>query len=73
MKHLLVADLTKRYGNLKGGVEDIKKHRWYKTMDWKMLYEKKITPSYKPEVKYIVVSILEEKMIAVVSALIQTP
>lgn len=23
VKHLLVADLTKRYGNLKGGVNDI--------------------------------------------------
>lgn len=29
VKHLLVADLTKRYGNLKGGVNDIKTHRWF--------------------------------------------
>lgn len=29
VKHLLVADLTKRYGNLKGGANDIKTHRWF--------------------------------------------
>lgn len=51
IKHLLVADLTKRYGNLKGGVADIKKHRWFKTIDWKVLYDKKIIPLYKPEIK----------------------
>ena len=27
VKHLLIADLTKRYGNLKNGVNDIKNHR----------------------------------------------
>jgi len=51
VKHLLVADLTKRYGNLKSGVNDIKNHRWFKNLDWKMLYDKKINPFYKPEVK----------------------
>ena len=30
VKHLVVADLSKRYGNLKRGVNDIKKHRWFK-------------------------------------------
>lgn len=30
VKHLLVADVTKRYGCLKGGVADIKTHRWFK-------------------------------------------
>lgn len=34
VKHLLVADLTKRYGNLKGGVNDIKTHRWFAEIDW---------------------------------------
>lgn len=34
VKHLLVADLTKRYGNLKGGANDIKMHEWFKMMDW---------------------------------------
>lgn len=34
VKHLLVADVTKRYGCLKGGVSDIKGHRWFTKLDW---------------------------------------
>lgn len=41
VKHLLVADLSKRYGNLKDGkwlfytgVQDIKKHRWFGGFCW---------------------------------------
>jgi hypothetical protein len=41
-KKLLTADLTKRLGSLKGGAEDIKKHKWYSAgtppMDWDALY-----------------------------------
>jgi protein kinase A len=33
-RHLLVADLTKRYGNLKGGVDDIKDHKFFKNLSW---------------------------------------
>lgn len=53
MKHLLVADLSKRYGNLKGGVEDIKQHRWFSKVDWKNLLAKKLQVFYKPNVKYV--------------------
>jgi len=34
VKHLLVADVTKRYGCLKNGGNDIKNHRWFKSIDW---------------------------------------
>jgi protein kinase A len=34
VKHLLVADVTKRYGCLKNGANDIKNHRWFKSIDW---------------------------------------
>ncbi len=51
VKHLLVADLTKRYGNLKGGVDNIKTHRWFSEIDWEALVQKKIPPTYKPTVK----------------------
>jgi len=47
----LVADLTKRYGNLKGGVDDIKTHRWFAQIDWEALVSKKIPAVYKPPVK----------------------
>ena len=32
--HLTKHDLTKRFGNLKDGVEDIKKHRFFKSIDF---------------------------------------
>ena len=53
VKHLLVADVTKRYGCLKGGVNDIKNHRWFKGFDWLALSEEKtssIEPPYRPTV-----------------------
>lgn len=37
VKHLLVADVTKRYGNLKDGANDIKQHKWYETFNWDLL------------------------------------
>jgi hypothetical protein len=34
VKHLLRRDLSKRYGNLKNGVQDIKGHRFYEKINW---------------------------------------
>ena len=51
VRHLLVADLAKRYGNLINGVEDIKGHRWFKNINWDDIYNKKIDAPYKPNVK----------------------
>jgi len=48
---LLVADLSKRFGNLKNGVNDIKNHRFFTGMNWKLLLEKKLPVPYKPIVK----------------------
>lgn len=58
IRHLLVADLSKRYGNLKDGkylnnlgVNDIKKHRWFNSFGWEDLIKQKIKPAYIPTVK----------------------
>jgi len=51
VRHLLEADLTKRYGNGKGGVNDIKNHRFYNKLDWTELLQKKLPASYKPIIK----------------------
>ena len=51
VKHLLDADLTKRYGNLKNGVKDITEHRFFKTVEWEKLLKKEIPPPYVPKVK----------------------
>lgn len=58
VKHLLVNDLSKRYGNLKNGttlnnlgVNDIKNHRYLNTINFANLQSKKISPPYRPDVK----------------------
>ncbi|CAF1329138.1 unnamed protein product [Rotaria magnacalcarata] len=49
LKNLLQVDLTRRYGNLKSGVKDIKEHRWYKDVDFIAIYEKKIEAPFIPK------------------------
>jgi protein kinase A len=51
VKHLLEGDLTKRYGNLKGGVGDIKNHRFFKNFSWNDLIDRKLSTPYIPKVK----------------------
>merc|ERR1712107_863534 len=50
VKKLLTADLGKRYGNLKNGVDDIKSHKWFKEIVWADLIEKKASAPFKPKV-----------------------
>ena len=50
VKHLLVADVTQRYGCMKKGVNDIKNHRFFKHLDWYKLTQKKIPASYIPKI-----------------------
>lgn len=42
LKNLLQVDLTKRFGILKNGVNDIKNHRWFASTDWIATYQKKV-------------------------------
>ena len=51
VKHLLVKDLSKRYGNLKGGVNDIKQHRFFNNLDWNKLIRYQLEAPYIPKVK----------------------
>ena len=44
LRNLLQVDLTKRFGNLKNGVNDIKNHKWFSTTDWIAIYERKVGP-----------------------------
>jgi len=46
--NLLQVDLSKRYGNLKNGVEDIKSHKWFEGLDWKAMTELRIEPPFVP-------------------------
>ena len=51
VKHLLRRDLSKRYGNLKNGTQDIKGHRFFEKIDWQQLLHKKIPAPYLPKIE----------------------
>lgn len=42
LKRLLVGDRSRRLGNLKGGAEDVKQHKWFRGVDWFGLLEKTV-------------------------------
>jgi len=50
LKRLLTADLTKRYGNLRGGATDIKNHPWFEGVNWDLVYSRQIEAPYKPTI-----------------------
>jgi serine/threonine protein kinase len=52
IKRLLTADRTKRIGNLKGGADDIKKHKWFKGLDWTQLVQKQILAPIIPQITH---------------------
>lgn len=51
MRCLIQADVTKRYGNLKNGVDDIKTHKWFCGIDWLAIYNKKTVAPMIPKIK----------------------
>ena len=53
VKALLTRDVNGRLGNLKGGTDDIKNHRWWAGFDWKGYYEQKIKAPMVPAIKSI--------------------
>ena len=50
VQNLLQSDLSKRFGNLKNGVEDIKSHVWFKPINWDAIYSQKAQPPFVPKV-----------------------
>ena len=52
LKNLLQVDLTKRIGNLKNGVSDVKQHPRFNHVDWIAIYEKSIKAPYLPKEEY---------------------
>ncbi|CAH8639575.1 unnamed protein product [Schistosoma rodhaini] len=51
LKQLLQTDLTKRYGNLKNGVDDIKCHKWFRPTNWVAVYQKELSAPFLPPCK----------------------
>uniref|UniRef100_A0A671DXV5 Protein kinase cAMP-dependent X-linked catalytic subunit n=1 Tax=Rhinolophus ferrumequinum TaxID=59479 RepID=A0A671DXV5_RHIFE len=50
IKKLLVVDRTRRLGNMKNGADDVKRHRWFRTVDWEAVPQRKLKPPIVPKV-----------------------
>lgn len=51
LKNMLQVDLSKRFGNLKNGVGDIKHSKWFQGVDWIAIYGKKVPSPFMPKSK----------------------
>ncbi|XP_032123666.1 cAMP-dependent protein kinase catalytic subunit PRKX isoform X2 [Sapajus apella] len=50
IKKLLVVDRTRRLGNMKNGANDVKRHRWFRSMDWEAVPQRKLKPPIVPKI-----------------------
>lgn len=49
--NILQVDLSRRFGNLKNGVDDIKNHQWFRPILWLALLNRQLESPYIPEIK----------------------
>ncbi|XP_067260578.1 cAMP-dependent protein kinase catalytic subunit PRKX isoform X3 [Chanodichthys erythropterus] len=52
IKKFLVIDRARRLGNMKNGADDVKKHRWFKSVDWESVPCRKLKPPIVPKVSH---------------------
>jgi len=50
IKRFLMRDVSQRLGNLEGGAEDVKRHRFFRGTDWVKLAAKEVAPPIIPRV-----------------------
>ncbi|KAI3677794.1 hypothetical protein L6452_37064 [Arctium lappa] len=50
LKALLQKDASKRLGSGAMGSDEVKRHKWFKPINWKKLEAREIQPSFRPEV-----------------------
>lgn len=46
---LLTKDPEKRLGAGENGAQELKEHPWFESINWDLIYQKKIPPPYKPQ------------------------
>ncbi|KAI8376632.1 camp-dependent protein kinase 5 [Choanephora cucurbitarum] len=51
LKRLLTSDLSRRFGNLKNGANDIKSHPWFQGVDFDRVANRQIRAPYIPQIK----------------------
>mmetsp|Transcript_73428 Transcript_73428/g.153268 ORF Transcript_73428/g.153268 Transcript_73428/m.153268 type:complete len:348 (+) Transcript_73428:197-1240(+) len=52
IRKLLQPDRSKRLGNLKGGADDVRKHKWFKGIEWDGLLRRQSPPPIVPELRH---------------------
>lgn len=52
IRKLLATDRTKRLGTMKNGVEDVKRHKWFKAIDWNVVLQRKLQPPIVPKISH---------------------
>lgn len=50
IKKLLHSNPLKRYGCLTGGAEDVKRHKWFRGVDWTRVFRRDIPTPWAPKV-----------------------
>ncbi|KAG6403971.1 hypothetical protein SASPL_136205 [Salvia splendens] len=50
LKGLLQKDAVNRLGSGPRGAEEIKSHKWFRTINWKKIEERELVPKFKPDV-----------------------
>ncbi|KAJ0105578.1 hypothetical protein Patl1_17941 [Pistacia atlantica] len=50
LKGLLQKDPTRRLGSGANGGDDIKRHKWFQSINWKKLEARELVPKFKPDV-----------------------
>jgi len=53
VKKLIVRDAAQRLGNLRGGADEIKEQKWFKSLDFDKLLAKKLQAPWVPKIKNI--------------------
>lgn len=51
IQKLMNANQSKRLGNMKGGIKDIIKHKWFSGYDWDGLLARSLTPPIEPVIR----------------------
>ncbi|XP_039290685.1 cAMP-dependent protein kinase catalytic subunit alpha-like [Nilaparvata lugens] len=50
LSHILQTDVSKRYGILKNGVNDIKNHQWFRPVEWLGILNHRVVAPYTPDI-----------------------
>ena len=51
IRRMLTVRQSERLGSFAGAADDIKRHPWFKELNWEALVEKKISAPWKPDIK----------------------